>query len=231
VDPRVKELLNGFKEKGSSHIQGKKAFELLQGYGIPVVHSQFANELQGILKAAEGMGYPVALKISSPQITHKTDAGGLALNIGNRTEMELAYESMLEAVKTKSPRANIDGFLVQKMIGGGLEVILGAKRDPQFGPTILFGTGGIYTEVWKDIAYGIAPLSPEEARRMIRQTKSHEILKGVRGESGYDMDILVSCLLRLSQLMMDMEDIKEVDINPFGVFSKGGLALDARIIL
>ena len=231
VDPRVRELLNGFKEKGSSHIQGKKAFELLQGYGIPVVHSQFVNELQGILKAAEGIGYPVALKISSPQITHKTDVGGLALNIGNHTEMESAYESMVEAVKTKSPRANIDGFLVQKMIGGGLEVILGAKRDPQFGPTILFGTGGIYTEVWKDIAYGIAPLSPEEARRMIRQTKSHEILKGVRGESGYDMDILVSCLLRLSKLMMDMEDIKEVDINPFGVFSEGGLALDAKIIL
>ena len=96
--------------------------------------------------------------LRSPQITHKTDVGGLALNIRNRTEMESAYESMVEAVKTKSPRANIDGFLVQKMIGGGLEVILGAKRDPQFGPTILFGTGGIYTEVWKDIAYGIAPL-------------------------------------------------------------------------
>jgi acetyltransferase len=138
---------------------------------------------------------------------------------------------MLEAVKTKSPGANIEGFLVQKMIGGGLEVILGAKRDPQFGPTILFGTGGIYTEVWKDIAYGIAPLGPEEARRMIRQTKCYEILKGVRGESGYDRDMLVSCLLRLSQLMMDREEIKEVDINPFAVFSEGGLALDARIIL
>ena len=138
---------------------------------------------------------------------------------------------MSRQLESQMPEAILEGFLVQQMVERGVEVLFGAKRDTQFGPTILFGSGGIHTEIWQDITYGIAPLTIEDADRMVRGTRCYEILKGTQGRSDSDIDILVECLLRLSQFMGDMDEVKEIDINPFNVFSKGGLALDMRIIL
>jgi acetyltransferase len=129
------------------------------------------------------------------------------------------------------PGAEIGGFLIQEMIPGGFELILGAKRDPQFGPVLIFGTGGLYAEAWHDVSYGIAPLQSRDAERMIRQARCYPILQGARGEKPYDIPYLVECLLRLSQFMMEMDLVEEMDINPFKVFHKGGRAVDARVIL
>ncbi len=169
-------LKEGFLD-GTGMIQGQAAHALIEGYGVPVARARQGKDLSGVMEAAEGIGYPVALKIESPQIAHKTDAGGICLNLNGPSELKAAYNDMMRDIKRKLPGAKIDGVLVQEMAEKvGAEVILGAKRDPQFGPVLLFGTGGIYTEVWKDISYGIAPLTPEDALRMIRETKCYEIL-------------------------------------------------------
>jgi acyl-CoA synthetase (NDP forming) len=183
------------------------------------------------MKAAEEIGYPVVLKISSPQITHKTEVGGIVLDLKGPMDLKKAYDSLLASMKKKVRQIKLDGFIVQEMVLRGKEIILGAKRDQQFGPILIFGAGGIYAEVWKDISYGIAPLSSQDAKRMIQETRYSQILGGIRGEKGCDINLLTDCLLRLSRLMLDMEEIQEIDINPFIIFSEGGLAVDARIIV
>lgn len=212
-------------------LDGEAAHVLLEGYGIPVVRSRFCKNLPEALKAAEEVGYPVALKVSSPQITHKTDVGAIALNLTSSAEIREAYHSCMKEVRKRAPQAEIQGVLIQEMISGGVEVILGAKRDRQFGPVILFGTGGIYTEVWKDISYGIAPLSSQDVEKMIGETRCFQVLRGARGKRAYDVDLIIECLLRISQFMMDMDEIQEIDINPFTVLHQGGVAVDVKIYL
>lgn len=211
-------------------IDDRTAHALLESYGIPVVKSRYCDGFPEVMKAAEEIGYPVVLKVSSPQIIHKTEVGGIILDLKGPMDLKEAFDSLLASVKKKVHQVKLDGFIVQEMIIGGKEVILGGRRDQQFGPILIFGAGGIHAEVWKDISYGIAPLSKQDAKRMIQETRYSQILGGVRGEKGCDINLLVDCLLRLSQLMLDMEEIQEIDINPFVVFSKGGAAVDARII-
>jgi acetyltransferase len=219
--------VGGIRDK---KIAEKTAHALLESYGIPVVRSRYCQHFSEVMNAAEEMGYPVALKVSSPQITHKTEVGGIALDLKGPTDLKEAYDSLLVSMKKRVSQVKLDGFLVQEMVLKGKEVILGGRRDQQFGPILIFGAGGIYTEAWKDISYGIAPLSKEDAKRMIHETRYSQILVGIRGEKGYDINLLMDCLLRLSQLMLDMEEIQEIDINPFVIFSEGGAALDVRII-
>jgi acyl-CoA synthetase (NDP forming) len=215
----------------NNKIDEKTAYALLEGYGIPVVKSRYCQEFSEVMKAAEEIGYPVVLKISSPQITHKTEVGGIVLDLKGPMDLKKAYDSLLASMKKKVRQIKLDGFIVQEMVLRGKEIILGAKRDQQFGPILIFGAGGIYAEVWKDISYGIAPLSSQDAKRMIQETRYSQILGGIRGEKGCDINLLMDCLLRLSRLMLDMEEIQEIDINPFVIFSEGGLAVDARIIV
>lgn len=227
----AREILQSNLKMGKVKIEGAEAKRILEAVGIPVSKCLFCRSLPEILNAAKEIGYPVALKTSSPQIIRKTDVGGVALNMAGPAEIETAYKRMSRELESQMPEVTLEGFLVQQMVERGVEVIFGAKRDTQFGPTILFGSGGIHTEIWQDITYGIAPLTIEDADRMVRGTRCYEILKGARGKGASDIDLLVECLLRLSQFMGDMDEIKEIDINPFKVFSKGGLALDMRIIL
>jgi len=204
---------------------------VLEAYGIPAVRSEFAHTQSEVFAAAADVGYPVVLKISSPDVNHKTDAGGVTLNIRNRAALGRAYREMVTNLKTAFPRAVINGFLVQKMVEGGREIILGAKRDPQFGPVVMFGLGGIHTEVLQDTAQAIAPLTKADAGRMLTQIKAAPIIDGVRGEQGLDKEFLVESILRLSQLMVDIPEIKEIDLNPIKVFEKSGVTVDARILL
>ena len=218
-------------DKESGKLADPAAFALLKSYGLPVAEPRFVKNLAEALEAVSSIGYPVALKSASSRIVHKTEAGGVVLDLQGPEELKAALQGMETTIRQRVPGAEKDGFIVQPMASDGFEVLLGAKRDPQFGPVIIFGTGGIYTELWKDIAYGLAPLSREEAKQMIQKTKAYEIVKGFRGQKPLDEALLLEMLLRLSRLMEEVQEIREMEINPFVVFPQGGLAVDVRVIL
>jgi acetyltransferase len=203
-----------------------EAFEILKAYGIPVADYQVVygkEELEKVINRIEG---PVALKVISPAISHKSDAGGVILNLDDFKKAQQAYNKI-----EKLDRGSRHGVLIQKMISNGKEVILGAKRDPSFGPVVLFGLGGIYVEVFKEISLRVAPINRPEAEEMISELKTATILKGIRGERPLDTEALVENLLRLSQLVTNFPEIEGVDINPVKVLEKGAVAVDARILL
>jgi len=203
-----------------------EAFEVLQAYGISVADYQVVQGKGDLQKAMEKLGKPVALKVVSPEISHKSDVGGVMLNLNDFSQAEKAYEKINSLNQRK-----VAGILVQKMVLDGKEIILGAKRDPSFGPVVLFGLGGIYVEILKETSLRVAPINRSEAEEMISELKATQILKGIRGERPLDIEALVENLLRLSQLMMDFPDIEGIDINPVKVLEKGAVALDARILL
>jgi acetyltransferase len=203
-----------------------EAFQVLQAYGIPVAEYQVIHQKEDLKKSLVGMEGSVALKIISPRISHKSDVGGVQLNLTHPSEVEEAFEK----IKKLDPE-NSSGVLVQKMALDGKEIILGAKRDPSFGPVVLFGLGGIYVEILEETSLRVAPINRSEAEEMISELKATQILKGIRGERPLDIEALVENLLRLSQLMMDFPEIEGIDINPVKVLEKGAVALDARIVL
>lgn len=217
--------------KGGSVVTAADLWSLVRAYGIPSAPCKFGRTQKETVAAASAVGYPVALKISSPEISHKSDAGGVRLNIKNQAELKRACREMLNGVKARYPGAVIDGVVVQKMVDGGREVILGAKRDPQFGPVVMFGLGGIHAEILKDTACGIAPLTRTDAAEMLSGIRAASIIDGVRGEPGMDKRFLLESILRLSQLVVDIPEIMEIDLNPVKVFNKGGLAVDLRVVL
>jgi acyl-CoA synthetase (NDP forming) len=203
-----------------------EAFEVLQAYGISVADYQGVQGKGDLQKAMEELGKPVALKVVSPEISHKSDVGGVMLNLNDFSQAEKAYEKMNSLNQGK-----IAGVLVQKMVLDGKEVILGAKRDPSFGPVVLFGLGGIYVEILKETSLRVAPINRSESEEMISETKGSDIFKGLRGEQPLDTEALVESLLRLSQLVTDFPEIEGIDINPVKVLEKGAIAVDARILL
>jgi acetyltransferase len=221
----VKRLLQKSKKEKRGLLL-PEAFEVLHAYGIPVADYQVAHQKEDLKKALKKIKGPVALKIVSPEISHKSDVGGVVLNIRDLSEAERVYSQMNKLVKR-----GFSGVLVQKMISDGKEVILGAKRDPSFGPVILFGMGGIYVEVLRESSLRLAPINRSEAEEMISELKAASILKGIRGERPLDMETLVENLLRLSQLMMDFPKIEGIDINPIKALEKGTVAVDTRILL
>jgi acetyltransferase len=221
----VKRLIQkGKKEKRDLLLP--EAFEVLHACGIPLADYQVVQNKEDLRKALNRMNSLVALKVISPEISHKSDVGGVVLNIHDLSEAEREYGKM-----KKLGRGKFSGVLVQKMIPDGKEVILGAKRDPSFGPVILFGLGGIYVEVFKESSLRVAPINRVEAEEMISELKTASILKGIRGERPLDIEALVENLLKLSQLMMDFPEIEGMDINPVKVCRKGAVAVDARILL
>jgi acyl-CoA synthetase (NDP forming) len=212
--------------KGGRDLLLPEAFEVFKTYGIPVADYQMLDQKKDLKRAMEKMEGPFALKVVSSEISHKSDIGGVILNVNNLSEAEEAYEKI-----KKLSRGDSYGVLIQKMVLDGKEVILGAKRDPSFGPVLLFGLGGIYVEVLKEVSLRVAPINRSEAKEMISELKSSEILKGVRGERPLDIEALIENLLRLSQLMIDFPEIEGIDINPVKVMEKGAVAVDARLVL
>ncbi len=203
-----------------------EAIEVLQACGISVADYQMVHRKEDLGQAIEKIGFPAAMKAVSPEISHKSDVGGVVLHIDSRKKAEEAYDRIMSL----NPE-NTTGVLLQKMISAGKEVILGAKRDPSFGPVILFGLGGIYVEVLKETSLRVAPINRSEAEEMISELKSSAILKGVRGERPSDIEAIIEMLLRLSQLMVDFPEIEGIDINPVMAMEKGAIAVDARIVL
>ncbi|MCX7726648.1 MAG: acetate--CoA ligase family protein [Chitinispirillaceae bacterium] len=219
--------------RGSYEIGEFDAKTILEAYKFIVPPGGLATNVDEAVRFANEVGYPVAMKISSPDILHKSDVGGVKIGLYNAQAVEDAFELMMLRIKRKKPEAEIRGVLIEKMIMGGREVILGMKKDPQFGPMIMYGLGGIFVEVLKDVSFGLAPLTEEECFKMIESTRSYKLLLGARGEQPVDVSLIVGNLQRLSQLVMDFPEIEEVDINPLKVGQVGDNAyvVDARIIL
>jgi acetyl coenzyme A synthetase (ADP forming)-like protein len=208
--------------------------QVLQAYGLRIPHSEIAETPEKAASIAAKIGYPVVLKIASPDILHKTDIGGVKVGLQNAADVKDAFELMVYRAQRYIPEARIWGCLVQEMAPpGGLEVLLGMNRDPQFGPLITFGLGGIYVETLRDVTFRVAPLSRQEAEEMLEQVRAHALLDGVRGQPPMDKAAIVDSLLRIAQLVQDFPEIIEMDINPLMVYSEGegALALDMRLVM
>ena len=210
-----------------------ESMQVLEHYGIPTAVGVRASTKEEARQASEKMGYPVAIKVISEQISHKSDVGGVQLNLRNGPAVEEAFDDMLSRIRSSYPEANIDGVLVQPMVTGGQELILGGRQDPNFGPVVLIGLGGIFVEVLEEVSLRVAPITYQEAREMIDELRGAPILKGARGHKPSDLQAVSDALMRLSQLLIDFPEIQELDINPLRVFQEnnGCRALDARIML
>ncbi|MDK2781202.1 MAG: hypothetical protein PWR13_230 [Archaeoglobi archaeon] len=229
---KVRRIIDAARRKGITYL-GLETLDILDAYGIPVVKSRIVKNEEEAVKASRELGYPVVMKILSPQIVHKSDVGGVVVGIQSDEEAKLSYNKIIENVKRYVPDAEIKGVLVQQMVSGGVETIVGSTKDAQFDNMLMFGLGGIYVEVLKDVSFRLAPITREEAREMIDEIKSGKILKGYRGSKGYDIEAIQDVLLRVSQLITDFPEILELDINPLVVFEngKGCIAVDARLTL
>jgi len=194
------------------------------------IHAQDETEA---VKAAKQIGFPIVMKIVSPQIVHKVDVGGVRLNLQSEADVKAAYAELMQHVKTARPGVEIWGVLIQEMVRNGKETILGMKRDPHFGALLMFGLGGIYVEVFKDVVFRIAPIRELGARHMIEGIKGVKLLRGFRGEPPSDIDAIAQSLMRLSQLVTEFPEIEEMDINPLIVLPAGSGArvVDARILI
>lgn len=209
----------------------EKTEALLKRFGIPFPKRLPAkNEEQAVL-CARKLGYPVVLKISSPDIIHKTDAGGIILNLEDEEEVRCGFRSIIRNAKKYKKKARISGVDVFEMIPKGTELIIGLKKDPQFGPVIMFGLGGIFVEVLKDVSFRLAPITRKDASEMIREIKGYKILEGIRGQKPANIKAIENILLRFSELVMKKPGIKELDINPLFAYDNRVVAGDVRIIV
>lgn len=208
-----------------------EAKNLLDFYDIPVVQTEVADNATRAAQIASKMGYPVVLKILSPQITHKTDVGGVALNITSDEEVKETFAEMIKKAKELCPEAKILGVTIQPMIKGGYELFIGAKYDSLFGPVIAFGTGGTGVEIYKDVAIGLPPLNQTLVRRMMEETKVYRMLKGFRNKPPANLKLLEEIIIRFSQMLIDFPQIKEVDINPLLIDENRAFVLDARVVI
>jgi len=230
--PAAKSLIHQARSVGRDLLLSE-ALEMLERYGIPTARSVMAMSVAEAQKAAEELGYPVAIKVVAEQISHKSDVGGVQLNLRNGPAVVAAFEDMMARLQRAYPQVKLDGVLVQPMVTGGQELILGGRQDPQFGPVVMVGLGGIFVEIFEEAVVRVAPISRPVALEMIESLRGIQILKGARGHRPADIEAVVQALLRLSQLLTDFPEIKELDINPLRVFHQGeGVrALDARVIL
>ncbi|MDT8899214.1 acetate--CoA ligase family protein [Thermanaerothrix sp. 4228-RoL] len=227
----VKRLL---KAQGERLVWGEfETRPILDAYGIPLIPGDLARSSQEAVQIAERLGYPVVLKIVSPHILHKSDVGGIRLNLNNAEDVRAAFSEMMAHIRARLPQAELVGALVEPMAPQGYEVIIGMRRDPNFGPLMMFGLGGIYVELFRDVSFRIAPLTRGDALQMINETHAGRLLAGFRGQPEADLDALVDILLRFSHLAVDFPALQEAEINPLLVRPKGqgALVLDCRIVL
>jgi acetate---CoA ligase (ADP-forming) len=230
----VQSLFEKVEEAERNSIGDYEAKDILMAYGFRTPKSEIAETPEQAVEISNSIGYPVVLKIASPDILHKTDVGGVRVGLSSEQEVRDAFDLMMYRTQRYLPEARVLGCLVQEMVPkGGLEVLVGMNRDPQFGPLVTFGLGGIYVETLKDVTFRIAPFSIEEARQMLGEIRAHALLDGVRGQPPVDKDAIVDALLRIGQLVQDFPEIVELDINPLIVYpqGRGAVAIDMRLVL
>lgn len=227
----ARELIHLVLKDGRTQLTESEAKNLVKCYQIPVGKYLVASKLKEALAFAKVIGYPIAMKIASPDIGHKTDVGGVRLDVQNADELEKNFKEMTALVKEKRPDAEIDGILIERMARKKFELLIGAKKDPIFGPVIVFGQGGVGVEVFKDTQMGLPPLNMALAKRIIKKTRIFPLLQGYRGMKGVNLDELAFTLCKFAYLLMDFPEIKEIDVNPYVMDENGGLILDTHIIL
>jgi|Deesub1362B_J571_1020462.scaffolds.fasta_scaffold00110_46 acetyl coenzyme A synthetase (ADP forming)-like protein len=228
---RASEIIEKAKKEGRSVLTEVECREILKEYGIPIPEGYLARSEREVREIFAKVGAPAVMKIVSPDVIHKSDVGGVKLNIQSEKDAIIAYNEILENVKKNVPEAKIDGILIQKMIPEGIETIIGGTFTPQFGHALMFGLGGIFVEIMRDVSFNIVPISEEDAREMIEEIKGRAILEGVRGKISVDKDALVNILLAVSSLLKDHPEIVELDLNPVIALEDSAFAVDARMIL
>jgi len=228
---QTSKIINQAIKEGRHALLEPEAKLVCMEYGIPVTKFKVAQDEAQAVEYANEIGFPVVLKIVSPDIIHKSDVGGVMINLKTPVDVQSAYRKILENVKKYNANAKIVGVLVQEMAPQSTETIVGAIKDPQFGQTIMFGLGGIFVELLKDVNFRVAPINADDAKEMIVQLKAYPLLKGFRNSPPADIDALVNVLLSTSRLVMENPEIKELDLNPVLVYQSGARTVDARIIL
>ena len=228
---KTRDIIERAKAEGRKYLLEYEAKTICMEYGIPVNSFDVAKSKDEAVEMAERLGYPVVMKIVSPQVIHKSDVGGVILNLKTPDEVRQAYDKIIENVKSHVPDAEIVGILVQNMAPHGLEVIVGGIRDLQFGPTLMFGLGGVLVELLKDVSFRIAPIDEEEAEEMIKEIKAYPLIKGYRGMKGVDQEVLKDIIVKTSRLMMENPEVAQLDLNPVFAYEKGATVVDARILL
>jgi acyl-CoA synthetase (NDP forming) len=227
----VAEVIDNARSQGRTLLTEVESKQVLHEAGIPVALAVFAPDSTAAVQAAEKAGFPVIMKVVSPDVAHKSDVGGVRLGLESKKDVRLAFDEMMAAVKAAQPAARIEGVAVQRMAPAGTEVIIGVSKDPQFGPVMMFGLGGVFVEVLKDVAFRIVPLEPKDAREMVREIKGFAILEGVRGQPGADLAALEGLILRVSKFIEAHPEVEELDLNPVLAYPDGALAVDARIVV
>jgi acyl-CoA synthetase (NDP forming) len=225
------DVIEQARAEGRTLLNEVEAKALLGAAGVSVTPTRLAGSSDEAVVEADAIGYPVVLKIVSPDIAHKSDVGGVLLGLTSADEVRAGYETILTLVRAAAPSARIDGVSVQHQAEAGIEVIVGATTDPQFGPMIMFGLGGVFVEVLKDVAFSIVPLEPRDAAEMIREIKGLPILQGARGAQPADLGALEAMILRVSDFMVAHPEVAELDLNPVFAYPEGAVAVDARIVL
>jgi acyl-CoA synthetase (NDP forming) len=219
------------RKEGRTNLTEIESKELLGGAGIPTTRIELATSRRQAAAIAKELGFPVVLKIHSPDIIHKTDVGGVKLGLATATAVGKAYDEIMASVKARVPSARVEGVTVQPMARHGTEVIIGMSKDPQFGPVLMFGLGGVLVEILKDVSFRIVPITRRDANQMITEIKGFPLLQGYRGSEPASITALEDMLLKLSDFVEKHPEIKEVDLNPIFAYKDGALAVDARVIL
>jgi acyl-CoA synthetase (NDP forming) len=227
----LSEILGRARTENRTVLTEIESKQVLQEAGIECTETRLARTRDEAISLSDAWGYPVVLKISSADITHKSDAGGVKVNLKNRAEVGAAYDGITQSARQKFPRARIEGISVQRMARPGIEVVMGMTRDPSFGPVLMFGLGGVLVEVLQDVAFGIAPLEKNDAAGMIGALKGKALLEGHRGRDPADKACLENMLLGLSAFVECRPEIAEIDMNPVFARKDGAIVVDARIIL
>jgi acetyl-CoA synthetase (ADP-forming) len=228
---KITKIVEEARSKGRKFLLENEAKNICKEYGIPITQLEIAHTAEEASEFSEQIGYPIVLKIISPDVLHKFDVGGVILNVKSQKEARKAYNQIVENIKKHKPDARIDGILVQEMAPCGTEIIVGSIKDAQFGSTLMFGLGGTFVEVMKDVSFRIAPITEADAQEMISEIRAYPILQGYRGQPPCDISAIIRILLSTSKLVMDHQEIKELDLNPVIVYEKGAKTVDARIIL
>ena len=225
------EIVLKARGQGRTTLTEIESKELISGVGITTVETRLTRSQKSAIAISKEMGFPVVLKLVSPDITHKSDVGGVRVGLTNGSQVGRAYREIMAAAKQSNPRAQVEGVAVQSMIAAGVEVIIGMSKDSQFGPVMMFGLGGILVELLKDVSFRVVPLNRRDASEMIREVKGYPLLDGFRGQEPVNIALLEEMILKVSDFAERNPEIKELDLNPVIVSKDSAVAVDARIVL
>lgn len=230
---KVTEILNSVYKDGRRELMELESKQVLAAWGVPVNRTELARDLSEAVKVAREVRYPIVLKIASPDIIHKSEAKGVKVGLSSELELRQSFGELINNARTYKPDAKILGVTIQEYLPPAREVIVGALQDPSFGPTVMFGLGGVWVEVLEDISFRLAPLSAEDAREMIQEIKGYPVLAGIRGTPPADVGALIDIIQKIGQIAHEFSEITEMDLNPIFAFDdgKGAVVADARIIL